>query len=229
MSLVLEKVSVSVGGRLLLTDISLALSRGGVFYILGPNGAGKSSLLKAVMGIPGYDVVGGRVLLDGEDVTRLKPCERAARGLALAFQTPPRLQGVKVGVLLRHICRKSGCDPRDVAKVVEIEHLLDREVGKLSGGEGKRVELATVIAQRPKVALVDEPDSGVDVESLAVVGRGLRALAEATALLVVTHSAHVARYLPPTRVCVLYGGGLRRCGGQEVLEEVFSHGFSKLA
>jgi Fe-S cluster assembly ATP-binding protein len=81
-------------------------------YILGPNGAGKSSLLKAVVGIPGYEVTGGRVLLEGEDVTRLKPFEKARRGLALAFQMSPQLHGVKVGVLLMHICRRTGCDPR---------------------------------------------------------------------------------------------------------------------
>jgi Fe-S cluster assembly ATP-binding protein len=99
-----------------------------------------------------------------------------------------------------------------VARAVEVEYLMGREVGRLSGGEGKRVELATLLAQRPKVALVDEPDSGVDVESLAVVARGLKELAAGAALVitqVMTHRAHVARFLPPSRVCVLYGGTLR--------------------
>jgi energy-coupling factor transporter ATP-binding protein EcfA2 len=99
-----------------------------------------------------------------------------------------------------------------VARAVEVEHLMDREVGRLSGGEVKRVELATVLAQRPKVALVDEPDSGVYVVSLAVVARGLKELA-AGAALVMTHRAHVARSLPLSRLCVLYGGTLRGAEG----------------
>ena len=224
-----DRVSISVGGMPLLSGISFSLSRGEVLYILGPNGAGKSSLLKAVMGIPGYEVTGGRVLLEGEEVTTLKPFEKARRGLALAFQMPPRLHGVKVGVLLAHICRRTGCDPREVARAVEVEYLMDREVGRLSGGESKRVELATVLAQRPKVALVDEPDSGVDVESLAVVARGLKELAAEAALVVVTHGAHIARYIPPHKACVLYSGTFKKCGGPEVVEEVFAYGFAKLA
>jgi Fe-S cluster assembly ATP-binding protein len=107
-----------------------------------------------------------------------------------------------------HICRRTGRGPREVARAVEVEYLMGREVGWLSGGAGKRVELATVLAQRPKVALVGEPDRGVDVESLAVVAWGLKGLA-AGAALVMTHRAHVAGFLPPSRVCVLYGGTLR--------------------
>ena len=226
---ILENVSVSVGGRELLRGISLSLGRGDIFYILGPNGVGKSSLLKAVMGLPGYEVTAGRVVLDGVDLAGFSTYERAARGVALAFQVPPRLHGVRVGALLSHICKKTGCDAGEIAKAVEIEHLFDREVGKLSGGESKRVELATVLAQRPKVALIDEPDSGVDVESLSIVARGLKELAAGAGLIVVTHSAHIARYLAPTRVCVLYGGVFKKCVGQEVIDEVFAYGFSKLA
>lgn len=223
-----ENLSVAVGGRALLGGVSFSISPGEVFYILGPNGVGKSSLLKAIMGIPGYEVVGGRVLLDGEDITKLKPYEKASRGLALAFQIPPRLQGVRVGVLLSNICRKTKCDYREVAKVVEVDHLLDREIGKLSGGEGKRVELATVLAQRPRVALIDEPDSGVDVESLVIVARALKELVKDAALIIVTHGAHIARHLPPDKVCVLYGGGFKKCGGREVLDAVFTYGFAGL-
>jgi Iron-regulated ABC transporter ATPase subunit SufC len=223
-----ENASVTVAGRPLLAGISFSLSRGEILYILGPNGAGKSSLLKAIMGIPGYELTQGRVTLEGEDITQLKPHEKAQKGVALAFQIPPRLQ-VRVEAILAHICRRTGCDPAEVAKTAEVEHLLDREAGKLSGGEAKRVELATVLAQRPKAALIDEPDSGVDVESLAVVARCLKQLASEAALVVVTHSAHVARYLPPHRACVLYGGTFKKCGGPEVIEEVFAHGFAKLA
>jgi Fe-S cluster assembly ATP-binding protein len=201
-----EGLSVAVGGSPLLSDISFSLSRGEILYVLGPNGAGKTSLLKAIMSIPGYEVIRGRILLEGEDVTNLKPFEKAQKGLALAFQTPPRLHGVRVEALLTYICKHTGCDVHEVAKTVGIEHLLDREVGRLSGGESKRVELATVLAQRPKVALIDEPDSGVDVESLSVVAQGLKQLASEAALVIVTHGAHIARYLSPHKACILYGG-----------------------
>lgn len=222
-----EGVAVSVAGNLLVRDVSFSVDRGEAFYILGPNGVGKSSLLKAIMGVPGYEVVSGRVKLEEEDISRLPPVERAKRGLALAFQTPPKLH-LTVETLLLNICKKTKCDPREVSKALEVEHLLKREVCKLSGGESKRVELATVLAQRPKVALIDEPDSGVDVESLAVVGRALKALNAEAGLVVVTHSAHIARYLPPTAVCVLYGGTFKKCGSRDLVEEVLTYGFGRL-
>lgn len=229
MSLVATGLSVSVGGRTILRDISFSVGPGDVFYVLGPNGVGKSSLLKAIMGIPGYETPSGELKLGGVDLAGKKPDERASLGLAIAFQTPQRLHGVRVGALLSHICRKTGCNPREVAEAVALAHLWDNEVGKLSGGEGKRFELATVIAQRPAVALIDEPDSGVDVDSLAVVGRALRQLADSAGLVVVTHTGHVARYLPPTKACVVLGGTFKKCGGAELVEEVLTYGFAKLA
>jgi Fe-S cluster assembly ATP-binding protein len=227
--LVVSGVSVAVGGRRLLSGISFSLSDSDILYILGPNGAGKTSLLKALMGVPGYEIVEGTVLLDGEDIRRLSIYERARRGLALAFQIPPRLRGIKAGDLLAQICRKTGCDHREVAKIAGVEHLLDREVCRLSGGESKRVELATVLAQRPRVALIDEPDSGVDVDSLSIIARALRELLNSAAVVVVTHGAHIAKYLTPSKVCVLHFGTLRRCGGAEVIDEVLTRGFSQPA
>jgi len=227
--LIVSNLSVAVGGRVILRDVSFSVGRGEVFYVLGPNGVGKSSLLKALLGIPGYETPTGVLKLDGVDLTNKKIEERTAAGLALAFQNPPRLHGVRVGTLLSHICRKSGCDPVEVAESLELRHLWDREVGRLSGGEGKRLELATVAAMRPKAALIDEPDSGVDVDSLALVGRALKNLLETAALVVVTHSGYITKYVPPSRACVILGGVFKKCGSGELVEEVLAYGFTKLA
>ncbi|MGC8983360.1 MAG: ATP-binding cassette domain-containing protein [Desulfurococcaceae archaeon] len=226
-------LKAKIGGRLVVDDASFEIEEGDVFFLLGPNGSGKSTLLKAIVGYPGVEVVSGRVLYEGVDITGMPMEERVARGITLAHQIPPKLVGVKLGGLLRTLCKKNECDHEELVNEMEINHLVNRDFGKgFSGGELKRAEIALLLAQRPKLPLIDEPDSGVDVDSIAVIARGVKRLIESSphkAAIIVTHSALIARYVPPTKVCVMIKGSIRLCGGREIVEEVFSHGFKELA
>jgi len=186
-----------------------------------------------LIGYPGYSTVSGRIYLDGEDITDAPMEARVAKGLALAHQIPPRLLGVKVVHLLEALCRKNGCDVHEIANELEILHLLDREFGKgFSGGELKRIEMAMLLAQKPKLALIDEPDSGVDVDSIEIVARAIKKLVELSpyrSAVVVTHSALISRYVEPSRVCIVMSGSVKVCDGRDLIDEVFSRGFRELA
>ncbi len=224
-------LTVEAGGRIIVADSNLEMDEGEVVYLLGPNGTGKTSLIRSIIGYPGYNVVKGRILLMGEDVTETPMEYRVAKGLGLAHQIPPRLSGLKVRTLLEAICSRTKCDPEEVASVTQIQHLLERDFGRsFSGGELKRVELATLLAMKPKISFIDEPDSGVDVDSVKLIADGIRRLMDvSSSILVITHTAMITKYIKPTRVCLMINKRVEYCGGPELLEEVFEHGFKGMA
>jgi len=230
-----ERLSVEVHGRVIVRDVDLVVSGGEVLYVVGPNGSGKTTLLRGLAGYPGYREASGRVVFCGEDITGTTADYRVSKGLALAHQIPPKLSGLRTRDLLTYIAKRFGrsVDVNEVAKLLDIGHLMDREFGRgFSGGELKRVELATLLMLSPSLALVDEPDSGVDVDSVMLISEGIRRLYELSpykAVVVVSHTAFVARYVSPTRVCVMNAGTLLRCGGPELLSEVMRYGFKRLA
>lgn len=231
--LVVDNVSIGVGEKIVLKNVSMSIDRNEVLFLLGPNGAGKSTLLRALVGFPGYNVVSGRIYFEDEDITDSLMEVRVAKGLALAHQLPPKLLGVKVRQLLDALCRKNKCDVYEIANDLGILHLLDREFGKgFSGGELKRVEVAVLLAQKPKLALIDEPDSGVDVDSIEIVARAIKKLVDISpykSAIIVTHSALISRYIEPTKVCILMSGTMKICNSRDLIDEVFRHGFRELA
>lgn len=223
---------MAVGGRVIVKSASLTLKENTVLFLLGPNGSGKSTLLKAIVGYPGLEVLMGSIVYEEEDITS-KPMEyRVSRGLTLAHQIPPKLTGVRIRQLLEAICKRTNCDPLEVAGDLEIKHLLDREFGKgFSGGELKRAEIAMLLAQRPKLPLIDEPDSGVDVDSIEVIASAIRKIISNTSsksAIIVTHSAQISKYITPTETCIMISGEVKTCSGPELLGEVFEHGFREL-
>lgn len=225
-----EGLKAGADGNLIVRRAELSVSKGETLYIVGPNGAGKSTLLKALVGYPGIRVE-GRVVFMGEDVTGLPMDERARKGLVLSHQFIPRIDGVSVGELIEMVAKVSGSGVsiEEVAEVLEIGHLLGREFGKgLSGGEMKRVEIAVTLAAGPKLALIDEPDSGVDVESALIVAEGIREIirrSPAGSVVIVTHTGFISKYVPPTRVCIMRSGVLGPCSGPKLLDKVLAEGF----
>ncbi|MEM0153569.1 MAG: ATP-binding cassette domain-containing protein [Ignisphaera sp.] len=228
-----DKLTVGVGSKTVLKDVSFSVDRGSILFLLGPNGTGKTSLLRTLIGYPGYSVVSGRILFEGEDITHSSMEYRVSKGLAISHQIPPKLTGVRVVDLLNSICRRTGCSVDEIADELEIGYLLNREFGKgFSGGELKRIEIATVVAQRPKLALIDEPDSGVDVDSIAVIAKALKKLVDLStykSIIVITHSAAIAKHIRPTHVCIMLSGSVRLCGDDSILDEVFNYGFRGVA
>lgn len=228
-----DRLTVGVGGKIVLRDVSFSVGRNSILFLLGPNGAGKTSLLRALIGYPNYNVISGKILFDGEDITSSPMEHRVSRGLAVAHQIPPKLTGIKARNLLAEICRRTGCSVDEIADELEINYLLNREFGKgFSGGELKRIEIATIVAQRPKLAFIDEPDSGVDIDSVAIIARALRKLINVStygSIAIITHSASISKYIRPTHVCVMISGSVKFCGDSSILDEVFSHGFKGMA
>ncbi|HEY5998078.1 MAG TPA: ATP-binding cassette domain-containing protein, partial [bacterium] len=230
-------LSVSAGERPVLHNISLGILPGEVHVLLGPNGCGKTTLLMAVMGMPGYRVTGGRVLLQGEDITDASADARARRGVALSFQRPPAVRGVTARMLLGRVLERRGlaAETADaIAASLRSEGLLDRDLNVgLSGGEVKRSELMQLLALDPALALFDEPESGVDLDSIALVGDGMRRLlgrgdagGAGKAALIVTHTGHILREVPADRGHVLVRGRIVCRGEPGVLfDDVRSHGY----
>ncbi len=227
-----EDLAVSCNDRIVVEYARLSLNSGDVAVLLGPNASGKSSLLNAIAGHPRYKVVRGRIRLFGVDVTNSSAKERIELGLGIAVQNPPKLKGVKLGMLLESIVKKRGGGEEEVkriAKMLAIEHLLDREFGMgFSGGELKRAEIALLIAQQPRIALVDEPDSGVDVDSVMVIASALEELLSesAEAMLIVTHSGMIVKHVRCSKVYVMLNKRIVLESPEfRVVDEVLSKGF----
>jgi Fe-S cluster assembly ATP-binding protein len=225
-----ECLNVTASGRRVVRHTSLSLSSGELHVLLGPNGAGKSMLANAVMGRWDLSVDGG-IFLEGEDITGLPTHERARRGLTMAHQNPPVLEGVRVAELLRRVAPGHGEIERVLGSLGLGKEFLSRwYMEGMSGGERKKLELARVVLMKPKVAILDEPDSGVDVDSLKLVADAIRSLAASgTAVLVISHQPGFVRQLNPTRVHVMVGGVVVASGGPSILDEPVEHGYSRLA
>ena len=230
----IKDLYVSVEGEPILQGVNLALEEGKVHALMGPNGSGKSTLAFALAGHPNYRITQGRILLAGEDITHLSPDQRAKKGLFLAFQYPPEVEGVRLREFMRLACGDQGhgfCEFKDLypqaVRRLHMEDLANRELNVgFSGGEKKRSEILQAWLLRPKVALLDEPDSGVDVDAIKVIARAIRELAEAgTAVLVITHYPRILEHVPPARVFVLEGGRITQDGGPELARAIEAGGF----
>lgn len=210
----IKQVSISVGSKPILRGVNAYVGDGEVFVVFGPNGSGKTSLLMAIAGVPGYEITEGEIVFDGTRLNGLPPNERAKLGIALAHQTPPEVPGLRLRDLLKICAGKSsdeelGEEELELAKRLRVEQLLDREVNVgFSGGERKRAELLQVLVMKPKLLLLDEPDSGVDVESLKLIaGEIQRYLEESGAsALLVTHQGEIINYIEAEYGCVLVNG-----------------------
>jgi len=230
-------LSVSVDGKRILKNINLNIREGEVVLLLGPNGSGKSTLVQSIIGNPKYKIEHGRILFFGEDITRMPMEARVLKGIGLAYQIPPKIKGVKVKDLIIHMLRKRGLtlnvmsELEKYATLLNVKHLLDREVNVgFSGGEMKRVELLFVLMQRPKLALLDEIDSGVDVENVALMSKVINEylIKNGTSTLIITHTAQIARHVRADRAYVIIDGSIK-CEGnaRKIVETILQHGFEK--
>ena len=235
-----ENLSVEVGGREVIHDISFNVDVGETLALFGPNGSGKTTLLMAIMGFPRYKVTRGRILFNKEDVTHLPVDERSRMGIGILFQRPPVVRGVKMREMVRACLggREDGNVIEQLAERANLVELLDREVNYgFSGGEVKRSELLQLIAQSPEFVLLDEPDSGVDLVNISLVGEMINELLQKTHMrnrtssgLIITHTGHILDYVNADRACVLLNGGIWCRGNpQEILTSIKSHGYEGCA
>lgn len=226
----IQDVSVAVDGKEIISDISIGISSGEVHALMGPNGAGKSTLSNAIMGRAGYEVTTGQVLLDGRDILTLPTWERARAGLFLGMQYPIEVPGVTLNEM---ISAAGGSVEQIAVEAVAIgqsDDLVNRDLNvDLSGGEKKRSETIQLAVLTPKFALLDEPDSGLDVDSLETMGNKVSDLAKDTGLgvLVVTHYNRLLDVLKPDYVHVLVDGKIVKSGDADLAKELEASGYAE--
>jgi len=239
----IKNLQASVEEREILKGLDLVVNKGEVHAIMGPNGSGKSTLAHVLSGKPDYEVTGGEVLLEGEDILELDPAERAARGIFLAFQYPMEIPGVATMTFLRTALnsqRKIRGEPelstpefmrrvRDAAQKLNIDQdMLKRPVNVgFSGGEKKRNEILQMALLEPKLAVLDETDSGLDIDALKVVADGVNRLrSPERAMIVITHYQRLLNHIVPDVVHVLSKGRIVRTGGKELALELEAKGYA---
>ena len=241
----ISNLTATVGEKDILKGINLTVNAGEVHAIMGPNGSGKSTLAQVLAGHPSYEVTGGTVLFEGEDLLELEPEERAHKGVFLAFQYPIEIPGVSNAYFLRsaynamRVARGGEeVDPMEFLdvmeeklKIVEMDDaMLARSVNMgFSGGEKKRNEILQMAVLEPKLAILDETDSGLDIDALRVVAEGVNKLRRPdNAAIVVTHYQRLLNYIIPDFVHVLAGGRIIRSGGKELALELEEKGYDWL-
>ena len=241
--LYIEDLHVEVEDREILKGVNLELDKGEIDAIMGPNGSGKSTLAYVLTGRPGYEVTQGKVLYKGEDVLQLAPDERAQNGIFLAFQYPTEVPGVSVVNFLRTAYNAIHPDDQKSAmqfrmylqeKIDQLEipsELVDRYVNQgFSGGEKKRNEILQMAVLKPELAIMDETDSGLDIDALKHVSAGVNKLAgPEVGILLITHYQRLLNYITPTRVHVMLDGKIVTSGGFELAEKLESEGYAGLA
>lgn len=243
----IDNLHATVADKPILKGLSLSINPGEVHAIMGPNGAGKSTLGYTLGGRPGYEVTGGSVQFAGQDLLELEPHERAAAGLFLGFQYPVEIPGVSFVQFLRESLNAQrvsrGQEPlsggeflklaREKAALLKMDmDMLKRPVNLgFSGGEKKRAEMVQMGILDPKLAILDETDSGLDIDALRIVGEGINAVMRAPdkAVLLITHYQRLLDYVKPDFVHVLAGGRIVKTGGPELALELEERGYEAVA
>ncbi|MEZ5427586.1 MAG: Fe-S cluster assembly ATPase SufC [Pyrinomonadaceae bacterium] len=242
MLLEIKDLHVAIDGKKILKGLNLQINEGEVHAIMGPNGSGKSTLAKVLAGHPSYEVIKGEILYQGSDLLELEPDERAREGVFMAFQYPVEVPGVSNSQFLRlaynEKMKHSGgeeLDPlefndllKEKAKIVEMSpDFFKRSVNEgFSGGEKKRNEILQMAVLDPKLAILDETDSGLDIDALRIVAEGVNQLkSQDNAIVLVTHYQRLLNYIVPDFVHVLAGGKIVKDGGKELALELEEKGY----
>ncbi len=233
----IKGLRVSIEGREILHGVDLEIGYGETKVIFGPNGSGKTTLLSTIAGFSHYRVTEGEIIFKGQDITSLPMDERARLGIGLAFQRPPVVRGVKTRELVGTIIQKRGGteDVGSLAQKANLGNFLDRDINLgFSGGEVKRSELLQLLAQRPDLVLLDEPESGVDLENVALIGSLINELLEKThpiknrtkSGLIISHTGYILDYVNADSGYVMYDGKII-CQGNpiEILKSIKTMGY----
>ncbi|MDK2796009.1 MAG: Fe-S cluster assembly ATP-binding protein [Archaeoglobaceae archaeon] len=229
-------LSVEVEGKRILHNVNLYIKKGETFALFGPNGSGKSTLLNAILGNPAYKVVGGRIIFKKVDITNMPSDQRVKLGLGMSFQNPPKINGVKLIDILRHCAKLSGLGEERIMELAEklrMKEHLNRSINVgFSGGEVKRSEILQLLLMNPDFVLLDEPDSGVDLENIAIVGSAIRDLLERDKEerekggLIITHQGHILDYVTADYGVILYKGRVACVGDpKDIISQIRKNGY----
>ena len=221
-----QNLCLSLNGKSIINDLSLHVNKGEIHGVLGENGTGKTTIAYLIMGVNGYKPTGGRVIFEGEDIADLSVSQRAKKGISLAWQEPARIEGLRVRDYLKLSGNNFGVEQiKQCLLMVGMEpsQYLDRDVDNtLSGGERKRIELASILAMRPKLAILDEPDSGIDIVSLPLILNGIVELnRQGSSVLLITHNEKVMEIVH--RVSLLCAGKILITGAPAEISRWFKN------
>lgn len=236
----IKNLHVRAGDNEILRGLSLSVGTGEIHVIMGTNGSGKSTLMNVILGHPKYEITAGTITFEGDDLTALKTFERARRGIFLSFQSPEEIPGITVENMLRTAKQAvTGDKIKILAFHKELLALMKElqiapeyasrymNVG-FSGGEKKRNEILQLLTLNPKLALLDETDSGLDVDAVEVVSSGIAKFHnEKNSCVIITHNAQILKHLPVTHAHILLNGRIVKSGGSELVAEVSEHGYAQ--
>ena len=241
MRLKIEDLNVRVDGKIILENINMEVNGSEVVALMGPNGSGKTTLANVLMGNNSYELKSGKITLDDTDITNLSTDKRARLGLFLSFQHPPEISGVTISSFLRSIVnlnREKKLSVIEFRKILKenMEFLgIDPEFSQrylnegFSGGEKKKMEILQLILLKPKIAVLDEADSGTDIDALKVIANGInKAKENGTGILIITHYQRILNYVHPDKVKILINGKIKKEGGKDVLELLEKNGYQSL-
>jgi Fe-S cluster assembly ATP-binding protein len=242
----IRNLHVQAGDKQILKGVDLTVNQGEIHALMGPNGSGKSTLANAIMGHPGLEVTEGQVLFQGEDITEADPDERARAGLFMAFQYPVAIPGVTITKYLRMVLnahREARGEPeislKDFRKTVEAAMELTNVPREFvarylndgfSGGEKKRLETLQLALQKPAMAILDETDSGLDIDALNVVANGVNTIAKGSGMgvLIITHYQRILHLVQPERVSIMFNGAIIKEGGPELVTQLEAEGYANI-
>ena len=235
----IKNLHVKAGDKEILRGLNLNVGKGEIHVILGPNGSGKSTLMNVILGHPKYEITSGKIFFEGEDLTALKTFERARRGIFLSFQNPEEIPGITVENMLRTAKQSITGEKIKILKFHKELLALMKElqiapeyanrymnVG-FSGGEKKRNEILQLLTLNPKLALLDETDSGLDVDAVEIVSKGVAKFHnENNSCIIITHNAQILKHLPVNRAHIFLNGQIVKNGGAELVNAVSEHGYA---
>lgn len=240
----IKNLHVKVGEQKIIKGLNLTVKLGEIHALMGPNGSGKSTLSAVLMGHPLYQITAGSLGYSGKNIIKLTPEQRAVAGLFLAFQYPQSIPGLSVEEFLRTAYNAQAEAKKDKKiNVLEFRQILEQEMVKLkfkieflsrsvndgfSGGEKKRLEILQLAVLKPKLAILDEIDSGLDVDALKLVARGVKYLVDLKmGVIIITHHQRTLRYLKPNRVHVMVAGKIVKSGGYDLVKKVENNGYEE--
>lgn len=238
----INNLTVSFDNKVILKDINLLASQGKVTALLGPNGSGKTTLVNSVMGHPDYKIEAGSILFNNVNITTSNPTERAKLGLFLSFQNPSEIPGVSVANFLRIAYNARTNSNIAIDKFM---NLLNNKLEELnfdksfayrsinegfSGGEKKKLEILQLLIFQPKFAILDEADSGMDVDALRIIGNSINKIIKSTnmGVLLITHHNKIINYIKPESVFIMFKGKIIKEGGKEIIKEVEEQGYKEI-
>ena len=234
----IKNLNVDVNGKKVLEEINLKLEKGKVYALMGPNGSGKSSLANVLMGNPKYKIISGKIFINNEDITNLSVNERAKKGLFLSYQNPVEIPGVTVSNFLRTAF--NSLNERKIS-LLDFQRLLEEKAKELnidkkfltrylndgfSGGEKKKTEILQMLVLNPIITVLDETDSGLDIDSLKIISKGIKKfISKNKIILIITHYRRILDYITPDKIFVMVGGKIVFEGEREIVDKLEERGY----